>query len=107
MDAPGAFWYKVFMRIFKLPTIVLTLALPALALAEFPGARPFKGVTYQAEVQADPPQRLFVAKVDLTDPQVHVDVAPGGTTIDHARLPGTSQARTRSPEQSSTAAPES
>ncbi len=52
------------------------------ALGEFPGERPFPGITYRHETRSDPPTRLFVAQVDLTNPKVRVDVSPGGPDPD-------------------------
>ena len=50
--------------------------------------QPFAGITYQVETRHEPPMRLFVAKIDLTNPHVHVRVAPGGPDPDG---PGTWQ----------------
>lgn len=55
---------------------------PWIALAEFPGERPYPGITYVQETRQDPPMRLFIAQVDLADPKVRVDVAPGGPDPD-------------------------
>jgi len=43
---------------------------------------PFPGISYRTETRQQPPVRLFVAEVDLTDPHVHVRVAPGGPDPD-------------------------
>jgi len=60
--------------------LVLLLSLPV--WAEFPGSKPFPGITYEAETRSDPPMRLFVVKVDLTNPAVSLHVAPGGPDPD-------------------------
>jgi len=43
---------------------------------------PFAGVTYYSETRTNPPTRLFVAEVDLTNPKLHLRVAPGGPDPD-------------------------
>lgn len=43
---------------------------------------PHPGVTYYSETRHNPPMRLFIAQVDLTDPHVHIRVAPGGPDPD-------------------------
>lgn len=45
-------------------------------------SRPFPGVTYYSETRTNPPNRLFVAEVDLTNPNIHVRVARGGPDPD-------------------------
>ena len=40
------------------------------------------GIVCSAEIRATPPQRLFIARVDLTNPHVHLRVAPGGPDPD-------------------------
>lgn len=40
------------------------------------------GLTYYIETRKQPPMRLFVAEADLTNPHVHVRVAPGGPAPD-------------------------
>ena len=44
--------------------------------------QPFPGITYRAEVRENPPERLFIATVDLTSPKIHLHVAPGGPDPD-------------------------
>jgi hypothetical protein len=44
--------------------------------------RPFAGVAYYAETRTNPPTRLFVAEVDLTNPQVQLRVSRGGADPD-------------------------
>jgi len=43
---------------------------------------PFPGITCHAETRTNPPTRLFVAEVDLSNPRVRVRVAPGGPDPD-------------------------
>ncbi len=43
---------------------------------------PFAGIAVYSECRAQPPTRLFVAEIDLTNPNVHVRVAPGGPDPD-------------------------
>jgi len=64
--------------------IILLLACAWPALADFPGERPFPGITYRPETRNDPPMRLFVAQVDLTDPKIRLHVSPGGPDPDGA-----------------------
>lgn len=44
--------------------------------------RPFDGVVCYSETRKEPPTRLFVAEVDLTNPKVRLRVAPGGPDPD-------------------------
>ncbi len=43
---------------------------------------PFPGVLLYSEVRTNPPQCLFVAEIDLTNPQLRLCVAPGGADPD-------------------------
>ena len=63
------------------------LAVFALMLNECAGAEPvtnhpFAGVIYYSETWTNPPTRLFVAEVDLTNPKLHLRVARGGRDPD-------------------------
>src|ERR1700722_9677614 len=40
------------------------------------------GIACHTETRQDPPMRLFIGEVDLTNPHVHVRVAPGGPDPD-------------------------
>jgi hypothetical protein len=40
------------------------------------------GITFSSETQTNPPQRLFIARVDLTNPRVHLHVSRGGPDPD-------------------------
>jgi hypothetical protein len=62
----------------------IILVVCSVAAAEFPTSQPFDGVTYRAETRTEPPMRLFIAEVDVTNPRVHVRVAPGGPDPDGA-----------------------
>jgi exopolysaccharide biosynthesis protein len=44
--------------------------------------RPFPGIAIHSEVRTNPPQRLFVAEIDLTHPKIQLRVAPGGPDPD-------------------------
>lgn len=46
--------------------------------------RPFPGITIFSETRTNPPQRLFGAEIDLTDPKIQLRVAPGGPDPDGA-----------------------
>jgi exopolysaccharide biosynthesis protein len=68
-------------------TLVFT-ALAAVALAQlFAGCQTLThqagdGIVFSSETRTNPPQRLFVAQIDLTNPKVHVRVSPGGADPD-------------------------
>lgn len=59
-----------------------TLCAIAPIRAEFPGKQPFPGVTYESETRTDPPNRLFVTKVNLGTRNLRLEVAPGGADPD-------------------------
>jgi hypothetical protein len=62
-----------------LPLIVPLIFLPAANLrAGEPSTRPFPGITYREEVRTNPPQHIHIVTVDLTNPNIHVKVSPGG-----------------------------
>ncbi len=71
-----------------MPAAFLVLALVAhtiLALsawAECSTNHPFEGVVCYSETRKEPPTRLFVAEVDLTNPNLRLRVAPGGADPD-------------------------
>ena len=44
--------------------------------------RPFPGIAYYSETRTQPPTRLFVAEIDLTNPKVRLHVSPGGPDPD-------------------------
>jgi exopolysaccharide biosynthesis protein len=46
--------------------------------------RLFPGIAIYSEVRTNPPQRLFVAEIDLTNPKVRLRVAAGGPDPDGA-----------------------
>jgi exopolysaccharide biosynthesis protein len=51
-------------------------------VAEGQTNRPFPGVVIYTQNHLDPPNRLFIAEIDLTHPHVRVRVAPGGPDPD-------------------------
>src|SRR5580700_6693112 len=63
-------------------------ALTALALAqcsaaaEIAASQPPAGIVLSSETRTNPPERLFIAQDDLTNPRLHVRVAPGGPDPD-------------------------
>lgn len=77
-------------RSFVLKALLLALPLLSLPLlaspgrAEFPDAQPYQAVRYEHETSVDPAQQIYVARIDLTNPNVDVRVAPGGTDPDGA-----------------------
>jgi exopolysaccharide biosynthesis protein len=58
--------------------IAMLLIAPA-GVAEVSTTRPMPGVTFERNVQADPPLRFYVVIVDLTDPRIHLKVSRGGS----------------------------
>src|SRR5580698_10886743 len=47
-----------------------------------PTNHPQDGIVLSSESRTNPPQQLYVAQVDLTNPRLHVRVAPGGPDPD-------------------------
>lgn len=63
--------------------VVLSLAqLRSVTAAEPKPKQPFPGISFWSEVRQNPPERLFIATVDLSNPKLHVRVAPGGSDPD-------------------------
>ena len=64
------------------------LALLAVAWADRASAEmsvtnhPFPGIAYYAETRRQPPTRMFVAVIDLTNPKLRLQVSPGGPDPD-------------------------
>lgn len=56
----------------------------SLSFAESSVTCPFPGITISAVTRTNPPQRFFVAEIDLTNPQVRLHVSPGGPDPDGA-----------------------
>lgn len=46
--------------------------------------QPLAGVVIYSEIRTNPPQRLFIAEIDLTNPQIRLHVSPGGPDPDGA-----------------------
>jgi hypothetical protein len=64
---------------------LLNLALIHSVRAEFSATNhPFPGIICYAEKRSEPPMRLFVAEIDLVNPNLHLRVAPGGPDPDGA-----------------------
>jgi len=49
-----------------------------------PTNKPFSGIFIHSETLTNPPTRLWVAEIDLTNPHLHLRVAPGGADPDGA-----------------------
>lgn len=68
-----------------LPSLLL-LALAGIALpvrGEISATNePLMGIFIHSETRTNPPTRLFVAEIDLTNPKIHLRVAPGGPDPD-------------------------
>jgi hypothetical protein len=63
--------------------MLVGLAGGATAIAEISATnQPFPGIAIYSEVRTNPPQRLFVAEIDLTNPKIQLRVAPGGPDPD-------------------------
>jgi exopolysaccharide biosynthesis protein len=45
-------------------------------------SEPFPGIAIHSETRTNPPTRLFVAEIDLTNPKLRLRVAPGGPDPD-------------------------
>ena len=54
----------------------------AVRAADPPAESPVPGITFHAETRQDPPNRLFVADIDLSNPRLRLAVAPGGPDPD-------------------------
>jgi hypothetical protein len=68
------------------PTVLLLMSsVTCVALADFSALQPYPEVRYEHQSSLSPtPQQIFVARVDLNDPDVEVRVAPGDTDPDGA-----------------------
>ena len=60
----------------------LTLLVTTACSAQVPATQPWPGVSCVHEQQPDPPESVFVVKIDLTKPDVAIRVAPGGPDPD-------------------------
>lgn len=73
-------------RWFRMPVLILGVVAAALPLrlqAEISATNhPFAGLAVYSETRTNPPTRLFVAEVDLTNPQVRLRVSRGGPDPD-------------------------
>lgn len=66
------------LRVALIPVLLFAASLPA----ESPATRPVKGITYAFESRKEPPQRLHVLTVDLSDPRLRLRVSAGGADPD-------------------------
>src|SRR5262252_2286741 len=60
---------------------IIAYATPAV-WADCSTNHPFDGVVCCSETRKDPPTRLFIAAIDLTNPNLRLRVAPGGADPD-------------------------
>lgn len=74
------------LHIFLCAALLLAPFFPAraaeIAPPVFPAAQPYPEVRYEHRIGIEPAQQIFVARVDLSDPDVEVRVAPGGADPD-------------------------
>ncbi len=61
--------------------LVLLLLAP-LSRADFPGEKPYPGITFHSDTRQNPPNKLFWVEIDLSDPHVSVRVSAGGPDPD-------------------------
>src|SRR5258706_4644088 len=52
------------------------------ARADFPGDKPYPGITFHTETRQNPANKLFWVEIDLSDPHVSVRVSRGGPDPD-------------------------
>lgn len=63
--------------------LVMSCLGTSISLAEMSATnRPFSGIAIFSETRTNPPQRFFVAEIDLRNPKVRLHVAPGGADPD-------------------------
>ena len=74
------------LPIFLCAALLLAPFFPAraaeIAAPIFPDAQPYPQVTYEHRIGIAPAQQIFVARIDLSDPDVDVRVAPGDADPD-------------------------
>ena len=79
---PGIFSLVVVARR-RFAFVLMALALVGPAWGEISVTNhPFSGIAYYSETRPQPPTRLFVAEIDLTNPKVRLRVSPGGPDPD-------------------------
>lgn len=66
-----------------LPTLLLLLV-AAPTRAYIPSPQPYPEVRFEHRQSADPAQQIYIARINLSDPDVEVRVAPGGPDPDGA-----------------------
>jgi len=67
-----------------LSALVLALLFTPRVTADTSTTRPMPGITFERDIQTDPPTRFYVVTVDLTNPRIHLKVSRAG---DWAHLP--------------------
>ena len=81
-SAPGIFSRATAARRrFAFVLLELALIYPAWGEISFTN-HPFAGIAIYSETRPQPPTRLFVAEIDLTNPKVRLRVSPGGSDPD-------------------------
>ena len=66
----------------KVLCVLCVLCVSPVAFADLFTNQPFPGIVCISETRTNPPERLFVAQVDLTNPNLHLRVAPAGPDPD-------------------------
>ena len=72
------------LRHLWIASILIALSAAQFASAEMIEKRPYPAVVYQQIDQADPPRKIFVANIDLKNPDVQIRVSRGGDDPDGA-----------------------
>ncbi|RYG58335.1 phosphodiester glycosidase family protein [bacterium] len=70
------------VRFLLLSTSLLPMALAVGMKAAEVSSQPYSEIRFEHQKQADPVRQIFVARVDLSDPDVDVRVSPGGPDPD-------------------------
>lgn len=79
---PKAFTKKTSVNAVCVLGVVFVLCARFDAVAEFSTNQPLPGIVCIFETRTNPPQRLFIAQIDLMNPKLHLRVAPGGPDPD-------------------------
>ncbi len=70
------------MKTYKALIALLVFSSVSVSAEVSPTNNPFAGVKIFSETRTNPPTRLFVAEIDLTNPHIQLHVAPGGADPD-------------------------
>ena len=74
--------FNGFARSMWQAALTALLLAPGIVVAELSTNQPFAGIVFISETRTNLPERLFVAQIDLTNPKLHLRVAPGGPDPD-------------------------